>query len=442
MTQKASYGKIFVKSVVAILNLIKCKIRKKENMFLYIDPGTGSMLFTILIGVLSAAVYFFRSVFLKLRFFMGAGKAESASKDSVPFVIFTDDKRYWNVFKPICDEMEKRGEPLSYLTASSDDPALSENYEYIKTEFIGYGNKAFAFMNTLKADLVLSSTPGLDVYQWKRSRDVNWYVHIPHAASDITLYRMFGIDYFDAVLLSGEYQRKQIRALETLRSLPEKDLPLVGIGYMDSMKQRLEASPELHPHHTTVLVAPSWGPSAILSKYGSEIIDELLKTDYKIIIRPHPQSFISEKQLIEILMAEYPNSDKLTWDRSNDNFEVLREADILISDFSGIIFDFALVFDKPVIYADTSFDKGPYDAWWLNEELWTFETLPKIGVQLSPEALPQIGNIIDNSLNSLELKAGRATARSETWCNIGNAASAAADYLIDTRKHILEISQN
>ena len=27
------------------------------NLNLYIDPGTGSMLFTVLIGVLSAAVY-------------------------------------------------------------------------------------------------------------------------------------------------------------------------------------------------------------------------------------------------------------------------------------------------------------------------------------------------------------------------------------------------
>lgn len=408
-------------------------------MFLYIDPGTGSMLFTILIGALSAAVYLFRGIFLKLRFFMHGGKAETHSNDRIPFAIFTDDKRYWNVFKPICDEMERRGESLTYLTASPDDPALKETYKHINAEFIGSGNKAFAFMNTLKADLVLSSTPGLDVYQWKRSRDVCRYVHIPHAASDITLYRMFGIDYFDAVLLSGEYQRKQIRNLEALRSLPEKDLPLVGIPYMDAMRQRLEALPDLPAHNTTVLLAPSWGPSAIFSRYGSSIIESLLKTDYKIIIRPHPQSFTSEKSLLEDLMAKYPNSNKLIWDKSNENFERLREADILISDFSGIIFDFALVFDKPVIYTDTSFDKGPYDAWWLNGELWTFKTLPEIGVQLRPEHLSEIGSLIEDCLNSSTLKDGRDNARNETWCNMGNGASAVADYIINTRNHILEM---
>ena len=35
---------------------------------LYIDPGTGSMLFTVLIGVITAAVYFFREGVIKLRF--------------------------------------------------------------------------------------------------------------------------------------------------------------------------------------------------------------------------------------------------------------------------------------------------------------------------------------------------------------------------------------
>ena len=33
-------------------------------MYLYIDPGTGSMLFTILIGVLGALVYFFRNALM------------------------------------------------------------------------------------------------------------------------------------------------------------------------------------------------------------------------------------------------------------------------------------------------------------------------------------------------------------------------------------------
>ena len=407
--------------------------------FIYIDPGTGSMLFTILIGVLSAAAYFLRNSIMKLRFIFSLGKREKTENDNnVPFAIFTDSKRYWNIFKPICDEFEKRGQQTVYLTASPDDPALSENYEHVTAQFIGEGNRAFARMNMLKADVVLSSTPGVDVYQWKRSRNVKWYAHILHAANDVTAYRMFGIDYYDAVMTSGEYQAKQVRQLEELRHLPEKELPMIGLPHMDALRERLLNAGELPEHPVTVLLAPSWGPSSILNKFGSKMIDALLKTGYHIIIRPHPQSFTSEKAMLDELMEKYPDSDTLEWDSSNDNFEVLRRSDILISDYSGVIFDFALVFDRPIIYADTSFDKGPYDAWWLEDEMWTFSILPQIGRQLTRENFETVGELIDGCLNAPELAEGRNKARSDTWANIGNSASLAVDYLIEKRQKLLD----
>jgi Putative glycosyl/glycerophosphate transferases involved in teichoic acid biosynthesis TagF/TagB/EpsJ/RodC len=234
--------------------------------------------------------------------------------------------------------MEKRGEQVLYLTAEQDDPLLNEQYLNIKAEFAGSGNKTFARMNMLKADVVLSSTPGLDVYQWKRSRDVKWYTHVFHAANDVTLYRMFGIDYYDALLLSGEYQIREIRELEALRHLPEKELLLAGLPHMDALRERLLCAAPVPEHETTVLLAPSWGPSGILSKYGSNIIERLLETGFHVIIRPHPQSFISENDMLSSLIRKYPESEHLQWDRSIDNFDVLHRSDILISDFSGVFF--------------------------------------------------------------------------------------------------------
>ena len=149
--------------------------------------------------------------------------------EKLPFIIFSDDKRYWNVFEPVCRELNRRGMDVVYMTASADDPAINNPYEHIKGQFIGDGNKAFAKLNFLKATMVLSTTPGLDVYQWKRSKDVGYYVHMLHAASEVVTYRMFGIDYYDAVLLSGEYQVQDMRALEKLRGLPEKEFVKIGI---------------------------------------------------------------------------------------------------------------------------------------------------------------------------------------------------------------------
>lgn len=410
-------------------------------MIFYIDPGTGSMLFTILIGVLSAAVYAFKNIFIKLRFSLSGGKNTETQKNREPLVIFSDDKRYLGVFEPVLEELEKRGVSALFLTASPDDPLLEKNYRCIRTEFIGEGNRAFAKLNMLKADVFLSTTPGLDVYQWKRSRDVKYYVHIVHQISDVTIYHMFGIDYYDAILVSGDYEIDQVRQLEALRHLPEKEVLVVGQPYMDELlKKKLSFEknmPEDNPDkETTVLLAPSWGKSAIFAKYGGKIMEELLKTGYRIIVRPHPQSFKSEKEMLDDLMTKYPDSDRLSWNSDTDNFNALRSADILISDFSAVMFDFTLVFDKPIIYADTSFDKGPYDAWWLSEEPWTFRSLPKLGRQLKEEELPHIKEVIDDCLSNEIYAENRETARRETWVHIGDSASIVADYLIAKQREV------
>lgn len=196
--------------------------------FLYIDPGTGSMLFTILIGVIGAAVYSLKMLWIKLKYKITGEKADT-SGEKLPFVIFSDDKRYWRIFEPICRELGKRGKNVVYLTQSADDPAFESGLDNVKVECLGKENKAFARLNFLNACIVLSTTPGLEVYQWKRSKNVDWYVHIPHAATEAVLYRMFGIDYYDAVMISGAYEKRDIRYLEKLRGLPEKEIVTVGI---------------------------------------------------------------------------------------------------------------------------------------------------------------------------------------------------------------------
>ena len=96
------------------------------------------------------------------------------------------------------------------------------------------------------------------------------------------------------------------------------------------------------------------------------------------------------------------------------------------------------MFDKPIIYADTSFDKSPYDACWLEDELWTFKTLPKIGEQLSEEKLDRLKEIIDGCLSAPERQEARDAARAETWAYPGEAAKRVVDYLIEKQEEILK----
>ena len=407
------------------------------------------MLFTIIIGAVSAGFFVLQKFKLKLKFLLSGGKAVTADEDKIPYVIFSDSKRYWNVFKPVCDEFEKRKIDVQYWTMSEDDPAFSEKYNHVKTLFIGEGNKAFSKLNIMNAGVVLATTPGLDVLQWKRSPNVGKYVHILHQPGDTTFYRMFGLDHYDAVLISGEYEERQLREIEKLRGIPRRDTCLTGITYLDTMKARYETLKKDTKDSgkssgiKTVLLAPTWGETAILSRFGERIISALVNTGYNIIIRPHPQSFESEKDLMNSLMSKFPESDKMHWNRDNDNFDVLSRSDIMITDFSGVMFDYALIFDRPFIYADIEFDKSPYDAAWLEEDMWTLKILPHIGIPLKEEDFYNIREVIDRTVNDESLEKGRERARKETWANPGEAASRTVDYLTNSgiREEVRQPSQ-
>ena len=55
---------------------------------LYIDPGTGSMLFSLVIGLVATLTFGLRALFVKIRF--GFNKKDIAEeKDVIPYVIFS-----------------------------------------------------------------------------------------------------------------------------------------------------------------------------------------------------------------------------------------------------------------------------------------------------------------------------------------------------------------
>jgi hypothetical protein len=396
------------------------------------------MLFSILIGAAATLYFLARAVIIKAKVLFAGGRVAAEKGLSYPYVVYSEGTQYWNVFKPILDEFENREIQLLYLTSREDDPVFSREYRFIKREFIGEGNKAFARLNFLSAAVVLMTTPGLDVYQLKRSKNVRHYAHILHAPSDATMYRMFGIDYFDSILLTGDYQAKDIRTLEKLRGLPEKQLVTVGCTYLDVYAETISRIPAEEHHPFTVLVSPSWGPSALLSKYGRRLLDPLVKTGWRIIIRPHPQSKKSEGAMLESLAEIYKDSANVQWDYERENIYSLAKADVMISDFSGIIFDYLFLFDKPVLYVKQGLDLRPYDADDLGDaagdELWQFRTLRETGIELKETLFDSIEDVIKNASDSVELSKAREKAKNAAWQFQGEAGKRTADFMLSLTK--------
>ncbi|MBQ4379094.1 MAG: CDP-glycerol glycerophosphotransferase family protein [Treponema sp.] len=403
---------------------------------LYIDPGTGSMLFSILIGAAATLFFLAKALWLKLKLLFAGKKGVQEDKSYKKYVIYCEDKRYFTVFLPVAEEFEKRGIELTYYTGTQDDPIFEKNFSFVKPECIGTGNVAYAKLNMLSAGIVLMTTPGLQVYQLKRSKNVKHYSHIFHSCTDSTMYRLFGLDYFDSVLMTGDYQADDIRLLEKQRELPAKELVTVGCTYLDVLKEKMAAIPTEENHEFTVLVSPSWGKSALLGLYGEKLLDPLVASGMKIIVRPHPQSRISEKDMLDRLHERYKDAKNLSWDNERDNIYSLKKADIMISDFSGIVYDYTFLCDKPVMYANAEMDLLPYDIYDTGHEPWAVTTLQKIGIPIKEEDFPNIAEVIKNASDSPELANLRSHYKAEAWKHIGEAGIRTADYMISTMEKI------
>ena len=384
-----------------------------------------------------ATIFFlFNSLFYKLKEKMFSSKILAKNREE--FVIYSEGNQYWSVFKPILDEFEKRGIFLKYYTSAIDDKVFKENYKFIKGEYIGKGNKAYFKLAFLNADICLLTVPHLDVMQLKRSKNVKHYSHILHSISFSMNYRLFALDYFDSVLCDAKFQIPIIRELEQKRGLKSKILPVVGSTYMDFNQQRLQNLNIEKNKEYTVLLAPSWGKFSILNKFGESILNDFKNTNYKIIVRPHPQSLVVDKKLIDKLIEKTKDYKNIEWDFNPDNLEALAKADILISDFSCIMFDYAFLFNKPFLYLKTDIVFETLDCFDLDETAWRYRILKDVSRELKPQNgdIKNIISIIEEVKNNQKIKENIFKASNYAWEYKGESAKRVVDFLIKTQKEL------
>jgi hypothetical protein len=103
----------------------------------------------------------------------------------------------------------------------------------------------------------------------------------------------------------------------------------------------------------------------------------------------------------------------------------------MISDFSGIIFDYMFLRDKPVLYVSHDLDLRPYDADDIDHELWQFKTIKEAGIELRENDFLRITEIIKNAGDSESLKTARKKARETAWQYQGEAGKRAFEFMAE-----------
>ena len=118
---------------------------------LYIDPGTGSMLFSVFIGVVATFFFLLRAAVLKLQLLFSGRKAlRQREADRKKFVIYNEGRQYYNIFLPVLQAFERRQVTVDYLTGDPDDPLTKDNpFKFVRlTCTSGSGARTWATMPT------------------------------------------------------------------------------------------------------------------------------------------------------------------------------------------------------------------------------------------------------------------------------------------------------
>ncbi len=400
----------------------------------YLDPGTGSMLLSVVVGLVSSAYFVARKLPSVIRslIYRATGRKDDLKKNKI--VIYSESKSYWSTWRPVLHALVDRGVAVTYLTSAEKDPVFEDDYPGLKDKvtarFIGTGNTAYTALGFLEADIFVLTTPGIDVLQIRRSPGVKKYVHVVHALGDVHTYKLFSFDYYDAVFCSGAGQVKSLRALEAIRKTPAKALPLVGCPYLDGLVERaakLAAGPEAK----TVIVAPTWGRNGMLTRCGALVPKLLAGAGFHVILRPHPQSFISDKEVIEKVQTELADLPNIEWDRQPDGFASLSRAAVMVSDVSGVIFDFAFVFLRPVVTIGNGPLKDGFEAWEVPHDAWETAAMDELGSRLKPGEESRVAETVTKLLSDKTDRAARIRElREKNAVNFGCAGVAVAAELI------------
>lgn len=396
---------------------------------------SGSTILYVAAGLFATIFYGLRGFFYRfVNFWKGRGFVSEDSIKDCSIVFYSEGKQYWNVFLPIIQELDSKGVKSAYLSSDNNDPGLEYESGNLYTHYLGGMAQSWSYLNNLKADLVVMTTPQLDIMTLKKSKNVKHYCHVLHSPSDVHTYRKFAFDYFDSVICSGPYQVKAIRELEKVRGSHKKELFKSGLTYFDVMVKEIDSN--IESDKPVVLIAPTWQPFCILNRFGEDLINELLKeSKYHVILRPHPQSYVSFPDVVKNIEHKFGSNSNFEIDKNASGASSLARADVMISDISGVVFDFAFVYEKPVILFDVPFEGLGMEKSNISWEPWDVSVRDKMGALLKEENLKDINTTIDSILSS-PVKTQLKSFRDESVYNYGKAGAAAAQDLLNILRNI------
>lgn len=358
-------------------------------------------------------------------------------------VFYSEGKGFYKYFKDVIEIILRKTDiVVHYVTSDPNDEVIKLQNDNFQVYYIGE-NKLILIMMKMDADIVVMTMPDLQKYHIKRSmiREDIEYVYMDHGIGSVNLMlRKHALDYFDTVFVSNEIAYNEIRGQEKAYQLKQKNLVRYGFALIDNMISDYKQYEHISNDLKVILIAPSWQEDNLLDLYIDEILQQLLGKEYQIILRPHPQYVRHFEDKLDILQKKYSVYDDFVLQKDFSSNKTVFNADILITDWSGIAYEYSFTTLKPSLFINTPMKVMNPDYKEINVIPFDIEIRDQIGISLETDQLDTIHDVVNKLLYEEQYSRQKLKAIREKYLyHISKSAEIGADYLI---KRLIEYSKS
>lgn len=360
------------------------------------------------------------------------------SVENKHLVIYAENGGFYKYFERIINYLLSNSNIIiHYITNDPNDNVfnLEKEEKNLRAYFIGEKKMMTVFMK-MDANIVLMTTPDLETYYYKRSyakKDIE-YIYTVHGPMSTHMVMNKGcLDHFDTIFCVGDFQIPEIRKQEELYNLPKKELVVCGYGFLESLQEKYDKMQKTENTKPKILIAPSWQEDNILDSCIDNLLYELLKKGYNVVVRPHPEYKKRYPNRLDAIIERYKNYDgnDLTFELDFSNADSIYNSDIVITDWSSTCFEFSYVTLKPCIFIDTPPKIYNEDYEEIGIKPLELKLRNLIGKRYSPNEFEGMSTDIAKMLqNKNEFTEKIKDIRTKYVANYGNSGMVAGKYII------------
>ena len=350
-------------------------------------------------------------------------------------VFYSESNGFYKYYKGIIEYLlENTNITLHYITSDYNDNIFKMEKENpkIKAYYIGE-RKLITLMMKMDADVVVMTMPDLENYHIKRSyvRKNIEYIFIPHSMDSLNMtMRKGSMDHFDTVFATGSHQKEEDEETNKVYNLQNRKIVEWGYTLLDDMIKDYEKN-NVKNNETTVLIAPSWQKDNIVDICLDPILESLKGKNYKVIVRPHPQHVRHMKEKFEKMKEQYKDDKNIEIQTDFSSNNTVFNADLMITDWSGIAYEYAYTTKKPVLFVDTPMKIMNPEYKKISVEPINIWSRKEIGEVISIDECKNIDKTVEKMLKESSKYSEKIKKLvNDTVYNIGHSAEVGANYII------------